>query len=138
MAVTVLALAISGSVTVLAEGMRCINTARNTTLAGQILQSLMEDLRMQTWTQIAALEAASNNGTTGNVTIDASFTGYSTTAATVLSGFTVTRTISDAPSQAGMKIILLTVTWTGIDRRTRSLSYTSYYGQNGIYDYYIS
>lgn len=138
MAVIVMALGISGSITVMAQGMRCIDTARNTTIAGQVMQSVMEDLRLQTWAQISALEAASNNGTTGNVTIDSSFTGLDATAAAMLSRFTITRNISDMATQSGMKVILLTATWTGIDGRSHTLQYTSYYAQNGLYDYYVS
>lgn len=138
MAVIVMALAISTSIAVMEQGMRTIDTARSTTIAGQILQSMMEDLRLQTWAQIGTLQAAANNGTTGNVTIDSSFTGYDATATALLSRFTITRTISDDGTQTGMKIIVLTATWTGIDGRAHTVQYTSYYAQHGLYDFYVS
>lgn len=138
MAVIVMALAISTSIAVMEQGMRTIDTARNTTIAGQVLQSMMEDIRLQTWAQIGTLQAASNNGTAGNVSIDSSFTGLNTTAAAMLARFTVTRTIADSASQTGMKVITLSVTWTGIDGRSHTVKYTSYYAQYGLYDYYVS
>lgn len=138
MAVIVMALAISGSIAVLEQGMRCVDTARNTTIASQILQSSMEDLRLQTWAQITALQSASNNGVQGNVTIDSSFTGYDATATAVLGRFTITRSITDSSSQTGMKVVVLTAKWTGVDGRSHTLSYTSYYAQHGLYDYYVS
>ena len=138
MAVIVMALAISTSIAVMEQGMRTIDTARNTTIAGQVLQSMMEDLRLQTWAQIGALESATNNGTTGNVTIDSSFTGYDATATALLSRFTITRTITDDGTLTSMKVIVLTATWIGIDGRSHTVRYTSYYAQHGLYDFYIS
>ena len=138
MAVIVMALGISTCIGVIQFGMRTIDTARNTTIAGQVLQSMMEDIRMKTWTQISALQAASDNGTAGNAAIDSSFTGFDATAAAVLSRFQVTRTIADYSGQSGMKTITLSITWTGIDGRSHTLKYTSYYAQNGLYDYYVS
>jgi hypothetical protein len=39
---------------------------------------------------------------------------------------------------AGMRRIKLTVTWRNYDGRYLSRSYTAYYGQNGLYDYYFN
>ncbi len=138
MATMVMAFSIATSITVIEQGYHALDTARNTTIAAQVLQSVMEDLRLQTWAQVTALESATNNGQTGNVTIDSSFTGYNATAAQVLSHFTVTRTISDVSGQANMKSILLQATWTGIDGRSHTLVYRSFYAKDGIYDFYVS
>lgn len=129
---------IATSITTLQQGLRALDTARSTTIAAQVLQSVMEDLRLQTWSQIEALAAQSDNGTDGNVTIGTSFTGSNPIAANVLSRFTVSRTISDHPSRSGMKQIVLVATWRGIDGRVHRVNYTSCYGQNGLYDYYHS
>jgi hypothetical protein len=48
----VMVLAISSSLIALQQGMRAIDNARYTTLAGQILQSQMEKLRMLSWLQL--------------------------------------------------------------------------------------
>src|SRR3954470_18211405 len=58
MAAFVLALGITTSITTMQYGMRMVDTARNMTLAGQIMQSEMEILRLQNWSQIAALPAS--------------------------------------------------------------------------------
>jgi Tfp pilus assembly protein PilV len=138
MAGLVLALGIASSIIVLQQGMRSVDTARNTTIAGQVLQSMMEDLRLQTWAQVSALQAASNNGTSGNAAIDSSFIGTDATAAALLARFTITRRVGDVTGQTGMKTITLTAQWIGIDGRTHSVNYTSYYAQHGLYDYYVS
>src|SRR3954464_6505469 len=48
----VLLLCISSSLVTLGYGYKAIDNARYTTLAGQILQSQMEKLRMLTWAQL--------------------------------------------------------------------------------------
>ena len=141
MAVMVMAFAIVTSLTVLQMGMRAMDTARNTTIAAQLLQSVMEDLRMLPWSatspqnSISSLEAATNNNTSGNVTLDASFTNGDAAAASMVSRFTLTRTITDV--DAAMKQIDLTAEWRGIDGRLHSLKYASYYGKNGLHDYLV-
>lgn len=140
MAVMVMAFGIMTSLTVLQMGLRGMDTARNTTIAAQLLQSVMEDMRMLPWNatspqnSIASLEATNNN-TAGNVTLDASFTNADPAAIAMVSRFTITRNITDI--SASMKMLDLTATWTGIDGRLHSVKYSSYYGQNGIHDYLI-
>ena len=51
-AATVMVLTLTSSLIVVQHGMRALDTARYTTLAGQILQSQMEKLRLLTWTQL--------------------------------------------------------------------------------------
>jgi Tfp pilus assembly protein PilV len=141
MATMVMAFALATSLTVLQMGFRALDTARNTTIASQLLQSVMEDLRMLPWSatspanSISSLEAATNNGTTGNVTLDSSFTNGDSAAIAMVARFTITRNITDVNSV--MKQIDLTATWKGIDGRSHTLKYTSYYGKNGLHDYMV-
>ena len=141
-AATVLVLAISSSIIVLQQGLRAIDTARYTTLAGQILQSQMEKLRLLTWTQLT-------NTTYGpSAPAYATFTPDITSIATAqIKRFFVgsqkgkcSQSITAAPSpyDTTMKKITLTANWTGLDGRTHSLSYISYYGQNGISDFFYT
>ena len=37
-----------------------------------------------------------------------------------------------------MKKVTLTVTWRSYDGRNITRSYSSYYGQNGLYDYFYN
>jgi hypothetical protein len=135
MATFVMALAISSSITTLQVGYRSIDTARNMTLAGQILQSMIEDIRLKQWTEINAM-AATTTGAISTFDTSGSFTGFSTTAARMLNRFTFTRTVADVTGQTGMKRIVLTATWKGVDGRSSSVNYTTFYAQNGLYDYY--
>lgn len=143
MAVFVMAFGLVTSVTVLQMGFRSLDTARNTTIASQLLQSVMEDMRMLPWnatdggTSITSLQATSN-GTTGNANSsirNASFTNNDAAATAMVNRFEITRTITDYSSV--LKKIQLTATWQGIDQRTHSLTYTSYYGQYGLHDYIV-
>lgn len=135
MATFVMALTISTSVTTLQVGYRSIDTARNMTLAGQILQSMIEDIRLKQWTEINAM-AASTTGPISTFDTTGSFSGFSATATKMLSRFTFNRAVSDMTGQTGIKKIILTATWTGIDGRSTSVKYTTYYAQSGLYDYY--
>lgn len=65
----VMVLAISSSLIVLQVGMRAIDNARYTTLAGQILQSQMEKLRLLTWTQLVTDIDKGPFPTTANATL---------------------------------------------------------------------
>lgn len=138
MAAGVLALAIATSLTTLQFGMRSIDTARNMTLAAQVMQSEMEILRLQNWTQIAALPASA--------TIDPATTissGTSTSLDSMLNNiarrFTCTRTIADISGRADIKLITLNVSWAGADGRSHALSYQTRYAKNGLSDYlYVS
>src|SRR5688572_19425444 len=64
MASVVMLFAIATSLTTLQYGLRSVDTARNTTIASQILQSSVELLRLQNWTQITALQTAQATATT--------------------------------------------------------------------------
>jgi Tfp pilus assembly protein PilV len=141
-AASVMVLAISSSIIVLQQGVRAIDTARYTTLAGQILQSQMEKLRLLTWTQLT-------NTTYGpSATAYAKFTPDITAIATAqINRFFVGSDVgkcaqsivaAPAPYDSTMKKITLTANWRGLDGRPHSLSYITYYGQNGISDFFYT
>lgn len=140
MAASVLVLALSSSIIVLQYGLRAVDTARYTTLAGQILQSQMEKLRLLTWTQLT-------NSTYGPVAYSTFTPDLSDEATSQINRFKAggvagkcSQTIEDAeaPFATTMKKITLTATWTGIDGRSHSLSYITYYGKNGISDFFYT
>jgi len=141
-AASVMVLAISSSIIVLQQGLRAIDTARYTTLAGQILQSQIEKLRLLTWTQLT-------NTTYGpSATAYVTFTPDITSIATAqINRFFVGTEIGKCaqsivpappPHNSTMKQITLTANWTGLDGRPHSLSYITYYGQNGISDFFYT
>jgi Tfp pilus assembly protein PilV len=144
-AASVMVLAICSSIIVLQQGLRAIDTARYTTLAGQILQSQMEKLRLLTWTQLT-------NTTTGpSAPAFATFTpDISASATSQINRFFVGSDVGKcsqtivAPTTGlaafdnTMRVITLTATWKGIDDRTHSLSYTTYYARYGLSDFFYS
>jgi Tfp pilus assembly protein PilV len=132
-AAMVLVLCIVSSMTVLQRGFVSIDNARYTTLAGQILQSQMEKLRLLTWAQLT--DSVSGPPTNGSFTPDIS---SGTTGQ--LANFTCSQVIAAAPApfQTTMKDITLTATWRGSDGRTRSLTYFTRYGQNGLSDFFYT
>lgn len=139
----VMAMAIATSITTLAVGFRQLDTARNTTLAGQILQSLVEDVRLMPYSTTGGITGISNlpAQTSGGVsTFDStnSFASLGATATAMLSRFTITRTVATVTGQAGMYKITFAAQWSGIDGKIHTLQYTTYYAQNGLYDYYYN
>ena len=130
-AAAVMALAITTSITTMQRGFLSLDTARKLTTAGQILQCEMEKMRMEPWTTINALPA-----TLDPMTLDPSFTSVSTLGGQYRLRRDVA-TIATA-SGVGLKQITFTVSWKSYDGRTLSRNYTTYYGQNGLYDYYFN
>src|SRR4051794_12592843 len=90
-AAIVMAFAIATSITTLQRGYRTIDLARSTTIAGQILQSVMEDIRLQTWAQLGAAETAAGTGVAATVTIGSSFHGNDAIAMRIVSNYVITR-----------------------------------------------
>jgi type II secretory pathway pseudopilin PulG len=142
-AATVMVLAISSSIVVLQTGMRAIDTARYTTLAGQILQSQMEKLRLLTWTQLT-------HPTYGPVAFPTFTPDLASTATTQINRFTVggvagrcSQSITSpgtglASFDDAMRVITLTASWTGMDGRPHTLSYITHYGKNGLSDFFYT
>jgi Tfp pilus assembly protein PilV len=134
MAAFVLALGITTSITTMQYGMRMVDTARNMTLAGQIMQSEMEILRLQNWAQIAALPATAVVDPSTTIT-SGTGTSLDATLTTIANRFTCTRTVTDITGKADMKKIGLTVVWNGVDGRAHSLAFETRYAKNGLSDY---
>jgi len=140
LAAGVMFLALCSSLVVVQQSMRSLDTARDTAIAGQILQSLCEDLRTRPWSTIAATTSVSNVALNQ---VDTSSNYMFTTEATILNRYKFSRTaaavtnynVSGVPT---MEQITLTATWTGIDGRVHSVSTTMLYAQSGLYAYYSS
>ncbi len=156
LAVIVLAFVISTSITTLHVGYRSIDTARNTTIASQVLQSMVEDIRLLSWSGTggpAGINISNltnvTNGTLSQLDFDQtnhyqsnSITDYSPAAAAMLTRFRFDRSVSnvsgrvDGAGVPNMKMITLTARWTGIDGQSHTLKYTTYYAKDGLYAYY--
>ena len=127
MAAIVMAFAITTAITTLQRGFLALDTARNTTLAGQIMQSELERMRLKDWTTVNAYPAGPTT-----LTLD---TVYTSNAA-IGSRFTLTRATSDVHTD--MKKIIFTIAWRSYDGRALTRSYTAYYGKNGLYDFFYN
>jgi prepilin-type N-terminal cleavage/methylation domain-containing protein len=137
-ATMVMALVISTSLIVLERGYYVLDSARKLSYASQVLQSELEKMRLTQWGDGSATLPTAGTGTTGitsypttptALTIDASF--YN--AGDAGSHMTLTRTATDV--HAGMIQVTFKASWTTLDGRPLNRSYTTYYGQKGLYDF---
>ena len=134
-AAIILVLGISTSLTTVVYGMRAVDTARSSTLAAQIMQSEMENIRLLNWAQLTALPA-SGTVDISSVISSGSSSSLDTTLNNIISKFTCTRTISTPKTD--MREITLTVSWNGQDGRSHSNNYITRYCKNGLYDFYYT
>lgn len=130
MAAAVMALAITTSITTMQRAFLVLDTARNLSTAGQIMQSEFEKMRLKSW-----IENTGPGGrlVSGPVTIDSAYTANPS----IGNRFTLSRTVNDVHTDL-MKQVTLTITWRGYDGRSISRSYYTYYGKNGLYDYFYN
>ena len=122
MGALVLVMVFISTFTVIQRGFEMIDIARNTGLAGQILQSEIEDIRLKNWANLPA------DGTT-NITLPSAFDA-------VANRFTATRTVTSVNSD--MKRVTVKVTWTAYTGRVHTREYETYYTKGGLNDYYVS
>ena len=127
MAVIILALALTTSLTAMQSAFLQFDTARNLGIAANILQCEMEKQRLMSWTAI-------NNA--GYVpVIDPSFARNPAIAGR----FTLSRTVATVAGHSGQMVqVTLTVRWRGYDGRSLTRSYTTNYTQGGLYEYLYS
>jgi hypothetical protein len=125
----VMALAITTSITTMQRAFLALDSARNITLAGQIMQGEFERLRLKAWTVIGAYPLLPETTT---LTIDPIFTSNPA----IGNRFTLIRSVTENNSE--MRKITLTISWRGYDGRPLSRFYTTYYGKNGLYDYFYN
>ena len=131
LAAAVMALVITTSITTLQRGFLSLDTARNVTIAGQILQCEVEKMRMVPWATINTYPTSPTP-----MTMDASFTSNPA----VGTRFSLSRDVAVIATTTGigMRQVTYTISWNSYDGRALSRSYTTYYGQNGLYDYYYN
>lgn len=121
-AMTVLLFVFMSALATLTIGFRMLEEARTSTLASQVLQSEMENLRLKNWAQLTALPATEPF----SVEVDTSLTGFPS--------FTCSRSLY--PVQSDIKQAVLTVAWVAKDGRARSRRYVTYITKDGINDYF--
>jgi Tfp pilus assembly protein PilV len=152
MATFVMALGISTSIVALQSGYQALDTARNTTLAAQIIQSELERIRLLPWSTTSTITDAQGNtvlkpsvsslsGTPDNPTTVplSSIFPSGTTTTQLANRFTIRRVVTDVADRNNeIKAITMTVTWKGIDGLDHTRTSTTQYAKNGLYDYYFT
>ncbi len=127
MTVFVLSLVLMTSITTLQRAFSNLDTARNISTASTILQTQLENERLFTWAQLGS--------TTYQPALGASFLRNPAVAGR----FTLSRTVVTVPNRSNQMLqVTLTVRWRNSDGRTLARSYTTYFTQNGLNEYYAS
>lgn len=132
-AAVLLSFVIMTSLTALAQAYGFTRHARLVTVAGQIAQSVMEDLRLKNYDDIKAYAA---QGQPVNLTAMLASERF---ASTFTEGFAVSAEfstlIASTGTQLGKTSVKLTVSWT--ERGTAFVrQLTTYFGEKGLSDYY--
>ncbi|MFT3868207.1 MAG: prepilin-type N-terminal cleavage/methylation domain-containing protein [Nibricoccus sp.] len=123
-ATVVLALVLTTSISVLGMNFNTIDTARNSTIAAQVMQSEIEQLRLLSWTDMLA-----KVGTATTKTISDPQTAT----------FVCTRTVTADPARpATMLIINISTTWKNRNGTVHTRSFSTNYAKGGISDYYVT
>lgn len=122
MGALVLTLVFFSTFSVMQKGFEMVDISRNTGLAGQILQSEIEDIRLKNWASLPA------DGTS-DITLPSAFNAVS-------GKFAATRTVTSVNSD--MKKVTVQVTWTAYTGRSHTRRYETYYTKGGLNDYYVS
>jgi Tfp pilus assembly protein PilV len=129
-AAALLVVGLCGTLVLLTKGMQVTETARNSTIAGQILQSEMERIRLSTWEDVKKLPESPNFPEivpTGTFSLDEK----------LKSRFKLYLTTSYTPSRdLTMKDVVLKVTWTDFNGTSHERRLTSRYCKEGLYDFY--
>lgn len=129
MASVVLIFGICSCFGVIQQSFAALDTARNSTLAAQVMQSEIERLRLMNWTDLSALTGA-------NQTVNVSNTFSSN--AQMANKFTANRTIAAADGRTDMMEITITVRWNGANGMQHTRSFMTRYSKNGLYDYFYT
>jgi Tfp pilus assembly protein PilV len=129
---TVLVMGLCSALFSLQHGFQALDTARNSTLAAQIMQSEIERLRLLGWTEITNPAIIPANGT---IDLNQVYSNNS-----VIAGhFTATRIVTPSVGREDTMLdISITVTWKSYNGVTHNRSFKTRYSKNGLYDYYYT
>ncbi len=124
---------IASAIIVLQSGLRALDTARNTTLASQLIQSEMERIRLLSWSAVNALPASAQ------IDIGEILPTDLPSIFELRSRFTITREVSDVTGRVGdMREIDIIVRWQGVDGQNHVRASSTHYSREGLYAYYYT
>jgi len=132
-AAVLLGFVVMTSLTALSQAYGFTRHARMVTLSGQIIQSVMEDLRLRNYNELKAYAAQSQPVNFASTLASERFTSNFTTGITLTGRFTTV--VASSSSQLGKLTVTLTINWTE-NGTTFHRSLTTYFGEKGLSDYY--
>jgi prepilin-type N-terminal cleavage/methylation domain-containing protein len=132
-AAVLLGFVVMTSLTALSRAYGFTRHARMVTLSGQIIQSVMEDLRLRNYTELKAYAAQAQPVNFASTLASERFASTFTAGITLTGQFTTV--VTSTSTQLGKLSVTLTIQWAenGVTFR-RSL--TTYFGEKGLSDYY--
>lgn len=131
-AAVLLGFVIMSSLTALSQSYSFVRHARMVTLASQILQSVMEDLRLRNYGELKTYAAQTQPVNFTALLASERFSSAFTTGYTLSATFTTL--VVSAPGQPGKISLELTVNWT--EHGTAFVRKTStYFSEQGLSDY---
>lgn len=128
LAASVMAFAIATSVSTLVVGVRAMDSARATTMASQILQDQMEELRTTHWSVVSAWDVSVDTPVSLNQ-------GMQQNAFIQSHSYSCSRTVNLVPGKASLRQVSFTVAWKGADGRPHAAIASTFYAQSGLYSY---
>ena len=131
-AAVLLSFVVMGGITALSQSYGHIRHARMVTLAGQVLQSVMEDLRLNNYSQLKAYAAQSQPVNLTAMLSSERFSSSFTTGFSISGSFTTL--VASSTGSPGKIQAQLTVAWTE-DRVAFQRTTLSYFGELGLSDY---
>ena len=127
-----LAFVIMSSLTALSQAYGFIRHARMVTLASQILQSVMEDLRLRNYSELKAYAAQSQPVDFAAMLASERFASSYTTGFTLTGNFTTV--VASGTGTPGKISVTLTVNWSE-NRVNFNRTTITYFGEQGLSDY---
>lgn len=121
----VLGLVFISSIATLTYGFKLLESARFNTLASQVIQSEIETLRLNNWTQLSTLPS-SQSITISSDMANAGFNRFS--------GWRIVTPVRTGKT----KLIVVGVQWTATSGQVHSRRYTTYMSKDGLNDYYYT
>ncbi|MDO8543731.1 MAG: hypothetical protein Q7S40_25090 [Opitutaceae bacterium] len=132
-AAVLLGFVIMTSLTALSQAYGFTHHARMVTLAGQIAQSAMEDLRLRNYDELKVYAAQTQPVSFASMLASERFASNFTSGFSVTAQFTTA--VTSTSTQLGKITVTLTVTWTERGATfTRKL--TTWFGEKGLSDYF--
>jgi Tfp pilus assembly protein PilV len=131
-AAVLLSFVVMGGITALSQSYTHIRHARMVTLAGQILQTVMEDLRLSNYSQLKAYAAQQQPVDLTPLLASERFTSNFTAGFTLSGAFTTL--VASGTGTPGKLQAQLTVAWLE-DRAPFQRTTLSYFGELGLSDY---